>query len=314
MQRRKFLVNSALATFAPLAPLATFANEPTPAQSTEARRTFPLAIASYSYWHFKQVKVPITHVIDAAARLEVQGVDVLHRQLESEDNSALQAIKRHALMNGIALVCLSMHQDFVLGDDAKRQHEIQHTLKCLDIAARLGIPCMRINAGRWGTIKGFDKLMEARGIEPLPPGLTEEDGFKRAIDGIRACLARAAELGIVLGLENHWGLSGTPEGLLRILNEVNSPWLKALPDTGNFLEDPYNKLARILPHACYIQAKTYYGGGEWYTLELDYQRIINLLRQSNYRGFIGIEFEGKEHADTGVPKSVAMLQAAMAGG
>jgi sugar phosphate isomerase/epimerase len=280
---------------------------------TGRRRVFPLAVASYSYWHFKPKKVPLTEVIDHAAELGLQGVDVLHRQLESEDNAALQAIKRHALLNGVSLVCLSMHQDFVKGDEAFRARQVAHTLNCLEIAARLGTPCMRVNAGQWGTIKGFDNLMKARGIEPLPPGVTEEDGFKRAEQGLRACLKRAEELGVVLALENHWGLSGTPEGMLRLLKAIDSPWLRLLPDTGNFLEDPYDKLAKVFPYACYVQAKTYFGGGEWYTLDLDYKRIVRLLREADYRGFIGIEFEGKADASVGVPQSVALLRDAMDG-
>ena len=280
--------------------------------ATAAKRRFKLGIATYTYWHFQPQKFPIETVIDKAAALEVEGVDVLHRQMENEDNAYLQKIKRHAFLNGIDLICLSMHQNFISTDPDKRRHQVEHTLKCIEIASRLGIPSMRINAGRWGTTKSFDKLMENRGIEPTPPGVTEEDGFKQAIEGINKCIGRAAELGVILALENHWGLSGSPEGMLRIFNEVNSPWLQLLPDTGNFLEDPYDKLAKVFPHACYVQAKTYFGGGEWYTLDLDYKRIIRQLREADYRGYIGVEFEGKAPGDEGARKSVELLRAAMA--
>ena len=70
------------------------------------------------------------------------------------------------------------------------------------------------------------------------PGHTEEEGFKWCIDGIERCLAKAEQCGVVLALENHWGLARTPEGLLRILNHIKSPWLGGLMDTGNVLEDP----------------------------------------------------------------------------
>jgi len=81
-------------------------------------------------------------------------------------------------------------------------------------------------------------------------------------------------------------------------------------DTGNFLEDPYDKLAQIASRTLFVQAKTYYGGGEWYTLELDYVRIARILSAVNYGGYISLEFEGKENPDTGVPKSLAMLRSA----
>ena len=60
----------------------------------------------------------------------------------------------------------------------------------------------------------------------------------------------------------------------------------------------------------FVQAKTYYGGGEWYTLDLDYQRIARMLSDVNYRGYVSLEFEGKENADSGVPKSIGMLRKA----
>jgi sugar phosphate isomerase/epimerase len=57
-----------------------------------------------------------------------------------------------------------------------------------------------------------------------------------------------------------------------------------------------------------VQAKTYYGGGEWYELDLDYQRIAGMLRKHNYRGWISLEFEGKEDYRTAVPKSLKLLR------
>jgi sugar phosphate isomerase/epimerase len=59
-----------------------------------------------------------------------------------------------------------------------------------------------------------------------------------------------------------------------------------------------------------VQAKTYYGGGEWYTLDLDYKRIAKMLRKVNYRGYVSLEFEGKENPQTAVPKSVKLLREA----
>jgi L-ribulose-5-phosphate 3-epimerase len=59
-----------------------------------------------------------------------------------------------------------------------------------------------------------------------------------------------------------------------------------------------------------VQAKTYFGDGEWYTLDLDYARIARILADANYRGYVSLEMEGKEHADTAVPKSMELLRKA----
>lgn len=277
-----------------------------------------LGVSSYSYWHFKTEKVPIETVIDKAAALGVEGVDILHRQmamgereeLTRDHRSYLQSLKRHAFRRGIDLIALSIHQDFVDPDPAYREREVQHTLKCIEIAYQLGVPCIRLNSGRWNTIRSFDDLMRARGIEPVLPGLTEDDGFKWCIDCIERCLPKAAECGVLLALENHWGLTRTPEGLLRILNAIDSPWLGGLMDTGNFLENPYDKLEQIAARTVFVQAKTYPGGGEWYTLDLDYRRIARLLRRAGYTGYVSLEMEGKENPDTAVPKSLAILRRA----
>jgi sugar phosphate isomerase/epimerase len=83
-------------------------------------------------------------------------------------------------------------------------------------------------------------------------------------------------------------------------------------DTGNFLEDPYPKLELIAPKTVYVQAKTYYGDGEWYTLNLDYKRIAKILATAGYTGYVGLEMEGKEDPDIAVPKSVKLLRKAFA--
>ncbi len=272
-----------------------------------------LGISSYSYWHFRPPKTPIEKVIEEAARLEVEGVDILHRQMDSEDLGYLKKLKRTAFVNGVDLISLSIHQDFVDPDPEVRQRNIRHTEKCIELAHEMGIPSIRLNSGRWGTIRSFDDLMAARGKEPVLPGHTEDEGFKWCIDSIEKCLPLAEKRGVVLALENHWGLTRTPQGLLRILNAIESPWLGALMDTGNFLEDPYPKLEQIAPKTVFVQAKTYFGGGEWYTLDLDYGRIAKILRDVDYRGYVSLEFEGKEAAASGVRKSVKLLREAFGG-
>ncbi len=309
--RRKFFQLTATAALAAAAPRLQAA-EKTPKPKVK------LGVASYSYWHFRGPKVTISQVIEKAGALGLSGVDILHRQMDIPEREPLTAdhrahlrqLKRHALRHGVGLINLSIHQDFVDPDREFLRKEIEHTHKCIEIAYELGVPCVRINSGRWNTIKSFDDLMKARGIEPVLAGATEDDGFKWCIEGIEKCLGKAEQCGVTLAVENHWGLSRTPEGLLRIVNAFNSPWVGAMMDTGNFLEDPYDKLKAIAPKTIYVQAKTYDGGGEWYTLDLDYKRIAKILAEVNYTGYVALEFEGKAPADEAVPKSIARLRKA----
>ncbi|MBT1700255.1 sugar phosphate isomerase/epimerase [Fulvivirgaceae bacterium PWU4] len=305
--RRQFF-NNMLAGGAAVAatPLLSFASTPAPAPRIK------LSVSSYSFWHFKGDKFPIEKVIDEAARIGVEGIDILHRQMAADDNAYLQKLKRHAFINGIAFTCLSIHQSFVSPDKEFLKKEIEHTKSCIRLAAKMGIPCLRLNSGRWGTTKSFNELMKNRGVEPILPGYAEDDGFKWCIDSIQQCLPTAEENGVLLALENHWGLCSTPEGQLRIKKAIDSPWLGIMMDTGNFLENPYSKLEMLAPYTSFVQAKTYYGGGEWYSLDLDYKRIFDILKKVNYQGYVSLEFEGKEDPFTAVPKSIEMLRSAMA--
>ena len=300
MDRRNFLSTAALLPFAGSL-LKSCGN-------SIMRHKYKFAIATYSYWHFREPKVTVQEVIAHAANLGADGVDVLHVQMDNETPEYLTSLRRQAEDNGIELICLSIHQDFVDPDKVERDKNIEHTLHCIDIAHDLGISYIRLNSGRWNTIKSFDELMANRGIEPVLPGFTEDDGFNWCIESIMECLPAAEKAGVVLALENHWGLTRTPKGLLRIVNAIDSPWLGVLMDTGNFLEDPYDKLEQIAKQTIFVQAKTYYGGGEWYTLDLDYPRIAQILKRANYQGYISLEFEGKEDANTGVPKSLELLR------
>lgn len=311
--RRNFLTATLAAAGTALLPGTARAATAGPAPR---RRPIQLGLSSYSYWHFRTAKVPIETVIEKAAALGVPGVDILHRQMDiperepltSAHRRKLQALKRHAFRHGVDLICLSIHQDFVDPSATYRRQQVEHTLKCIEIAATLGIPCIRLNSGRWNTIHSFDDLMKAGGEEPVLPGHTEDEGFKWCQDAIAACLPKAEESGVLLALENHWGLTRTPAGLLRLVSALDSPWLGVLMDTGNFLDAPYEKLAAIAPQTVFVQAKTYFGGGEWYTLDLDYGRIAQILAEANYTGYVSLEMEGKEHADTAVPKSIELLR------
>jgi len=268
-----------------------------------------IGVSTYSFWHFdEKEKAEVADCIDTAARMGFDGVEILHQQMSSESNGYLQELKRRAYRNGLDLMGFSTHQTFVSPDPAVRKQNIDHSLKCIDLAYRLGIPTLRLNTGRWRTIASFDDFMAKKGIEPIPPGHTDEEAFGWVIEAIEALLPKAEECGVCLGLENHWGLGRSAKNLLRIHDAVKSPWLKLTLDTGNFLEDSYEQMEAIAPHTVLVQAKTYFGGGVWYTLDIDYERVASILGKAGFRGYVSLEFEGKEPAGTGVPKSLELLR------
>jgi len=312
LTRRKFAQSIALGAASTLPLSSAAAAEPPKSVALTNRRT-PIAVSTYSFFRFDgSQKMPIEQCIDEAARMGFDGVEILHVQMEQESNEYLQRLKQRAFVNGLDLCGFSTHQGFLKPDKEERQKNVEKTIHQIELAYKLGIPTMRINTGSWGTSKSFDELMANRGIEPTLEGHTDDEAFGWVIGSLEKCLKKAQECGVTLGLENHWGLGRTSKGVLRIVNAINSPWLQATMDTGNFLEDPYDQLAEMAPHAVLVQAKTYYGGGTWYTLDLDYDRIAKILRQANYGGYVSLEFEGKEDYKTAVPKSLEMLRKAFA--
>ena len=312
-ERRTFLTASAAALVA----AATGSPRLAPAAPEEPQgpphRPNRIAVSTYSYWQFRNKDLrSIEACIDLAAETGFDGVEILHRQMEREDNDYLQRLKRRAFLLGLDLCGFSTHQTFLSPDKQVRQKNIDHTIRCIELAYAMGIPTMRVNTGTWGTSKNFDELMKNKGIEPPLKGHTDEEGFGWVIDGFNQCLKAAERCGVTMGLENHWGLGRTAKGVLRVVDAVKSPWLQVTLDTGNFLEDMYEQMEMLAPKAALVQAKTYYGGGLWYTLDIDYDRVVKLLRKHRYQGYISLEFEGKEDPKTGVPRSLATLRKAFA--
>jgi len=313
LHRRQFVTGAALSAAAIVTGQQPARAEQPQSPASAAGRPNPIAVSTYSFWRFREdSRLPIEECIEQAGRMGFDGVDILHVQMESEANGYLQDLKRRAVVNGLDLCAMSIHQGFVSPDKEKRKRNIEHTIKCLELAYKLGIGCVRLNTGTWGTSKDFNELMANRGIEKPLEGYTDEDAYPWVIECLEQCLPTAEKCGTLMGLENHWGLGRTPEGLLRIVNAVDSPWLQVLLDTGNFLEDPYDKIEMCAPKTVFMQAKTYFGGGTWYTLDLDYPRIGRIMKKAGFTGYVSLEFEGKEEASTAIPKSLKMLREAFA--
>ncbi len=307
--RRTFLTASAALTAAAAIPATARAAEVQ--DRNPPARANRIAVSTYSFWQFRNKELrSIEACIDLAAEMGFDGVEILHRQMEREDNEYLQRLKRRAFLLGLDLCGFSTHQTFLSPDKQVRQKNIDHTINCIELAYAMGIPTIRVNTGTWGTSRNFNELMKNKGIEPPLKGHTDEEAFPWVIDSLTACLKVAERRGVTMGLENHWGLGRTAKGVLRIVDAVKSQWLQVTLDTGNFLEDMYDQMEMLAPRAVLVQAKTYHGGGTWYTLDIDYGRVAAMLRKHRYRGYISLEFEGNENPKTGVPRSLETLRRA----
>lgn len=304
ISRRGFLAASALAS----AGVGARGLEASVAGEGPQRRS-RIGVSTYSFYQFRYPQWrPVEACLEQAARMGFDGVELLRRQIGEPTAQQMREAKRLAFSLGLDLIGYATHQTFLSADPAVRQKNVDDTIRFVEEAYAMGIPTIRVNTGNWGTSGSFDALMKSRGVETPAPGHTEEEAFGWVKAALERIVPHAERCGVVLGLENHWGLALTPEGLLRVLRDVPSPWLRATVDTGNFLEEPYDKIAQIAPQAVLLHAKTYFGGGRWYTLELDYARIASIVRAAGYRGYVSLEFEGNDEVVSGVGKSLAMLR------
>ncbi|HMP79523.1 MAG TPA: sugar phosphate isomerase/epimerase family protein [Pirellulaceae bacterium] len=270
-----------------------------------------IAVSTYSFWRFREdSKLTIEDCIEMAYEMGFDGVEILLMQMQDQSNAALQKIKQKAFTLGLDLCGFSTHQGFVSPSAEIREENVKLTIHQIELAYQLGIPTMRVNTGRWGTSKNFDELMANRGIEPRLEGYTDDEAFDWVISSLEKCVPVAERCGVTLGLENHWGLGRTAEGVMRIVNAIDSPWLQVTLDTGNFFDNPYEQFEMMAPKTVLVQAKTYFGGGTWYTLDIDYPRVAEILRKHHYRGYISLEFEGQEDFHTAIPKSLELLKQA----
>ena len=161
----------------------------------------------------------------------------------------------------------------------------------IDYSAALGAPVIRIFAGN------------------VPKGETEEVARERCIAGINQSLEYAATKGVCLALENHGGITATPEQMLKIIEGVKpSPWFGVNFDGGNFrTADPYADLAKIAPYAINAQIKVDVapnGKSE----PTDLARVVKILKDAKYRGFLVLEYEAAEDPLVAVPGHLKKLR------
>jgi len=139
-----------------------------------------------------------------------------------------------------------------------------------------------------------------------PPEGKKEELWGTMISTIKECVPQAEAAGIILAVEphNHGGFVATKAEALRLLKEVNSDQVKLTLDTGNYLDkDIYQAIAETLSDSVHLHYKIHD-----HPPVLDYPRIFNLIKESNYNGFISLEYEGEGDELANVPKYFQMLK------
>jgi len=291
--RRQILKAIALAAASPLA-LFRPARAITPLGRTRPGH-LKLSLAAYSYRKYLAGKSPQMDLFDfvnLAADMALDAVELTSYYFPADvDNEYLHRLKQHAFVLGLDVSGTSVGNDFcvVAGPERDKQMELVRTW--VDHAAELDAPVIRIFAGR------------------IPKGDSEEAAVARAIEGIKASLPYAAEKGVSLALENHGGITATPEQFLKLVRAIDAPNFGVNLDTGNFhTPDPYADIARIAPYAINVQVKTEISREGKAKEEADLARLVNILRETRYSGYVVLEYEAADDPMSAVPRHIKTLR------
>ncbi|MDH5201448.1 MAG: sugar phosphate isomerase/epimerase [Candidatus Bathyarchaeota archaeon] len=250
-----------------------------------------------------------------AEELALDGVELLDRHFPNTDMSYLREIKKLCADLYLTICGASVSNDFGRLESAEGQQEMERVKSWVDNAQFLGAPVLRVFAG-W--VPAEQRQEQGHGVGRLVGRLLRREGGRRRlwtemVSCLRECAAYAEEKGIVLGLENHDGngLVVTADEVERCLREVGSPWLRLNLDTGNYGD--LASIERTLPHAVKVHAKFYDVDEEGRDRRLEWERIMGILSDGGYRGFLSIEYEGAEDPRTALPRAVGYLRRLMRG-
>jgi sugar phosphate isomerase/epimerase len=256
-----------------------------------------LSLAAYSYRDYltgkKSPKLDLFDFVNLAADMALDGVEPTSYYFPPNVTSEyLNRLKLHAFSLGLDISGTAVGNNFCFPPGPKRDDQITLVQRWIDFAAELDAPVIRIFAGN------------------VARGSTEEQAVAWAIDGINSVLPYAAKKGIVLALENHGGITATPAQILKLVNAIDSPNFGVNLDTGNFRgSDPYAEIAQLAPYAMNVQVKTEIQRGDGHSREeADLARIVGILRDAHYAGYVVLEYEAAEDPLKAIPMHTKTLR------
>lgn len=211
-------------------------------------------------------------------------------------DAAMAVLKQRAQEEDVRSVLIMCDGEGRLGDPGarKRAQAVRNHHRWVDAAQFLGCHSIRVNAASNGT---------------------PEEQRKLVVDGLRALSEYGDTRGINVIVENHGGLSSNGAWLAAVIREVNHVRCGTLPDFGNFnypgqpVYDRYRGVEALMPFAKGVSAKSMDFDADGLETTLDYPRLLRIVRDAGYRGYIGIEYEGERLSEPeGIRATKALLE------
>ncbi len=250
-----------------------------------------LATCAYSYRDLlKAGGMSMESFLDTCVELGFDGVELTQYYFPQETDEYLNYMKREVFRRGLEVSGTAVGGNFSNADADARRKQIEHVKDWLVKSARLGSPVLRVFAG------------------PQPDGVDEATARGWVRDGLAECAGIAAVAGVVLALENHGGLTSDAAGVLDLIEHMaDDPWVGLNLDFGNFTGDIYGQYTRCAPSTVTTHAKVTVRQGDGRE-QVDYRKVVRIMREAGYRGYLSIEYEEPEDPVGGVSRFAAYLR------
>jgi L-ribulose-5-phosphate 3-epimerase len=289
--RRAFIATSAAAMATATAP-ALFAAAPA--------TKFEISLAEWSL-HKALFAGTLNHLDFAATSKKEFGIEAIEYvnqffKDKAKHSAYLADLSMRAMDNGVKQLLIMIDGEGNLGDPnlKKRMTAVENHYKWVEAAKTLGCHSIRVNAGSAGSY---------------------EDQMFRAADGLRALSEFAAEHELNVIVENHGGLSSNGAWLAGVMKAVNLKNCGTLPDFGNFRikdeewYDRYQGVQELMPFAKAVSAKSHDFDAEGNETKTDYRRMMKIVLDAGYSGYVGIEYEGSTLDEfAGIKATKALLE------
>ena len=214
---------------------------------------------------------------------------------KGDDTEYLTKLRDICKTNGVKSLLIMVDGEGNLADTSLtvRQKAVENHYKWVKAAQFLGCHSIRVNAAGKGTMAQMQVA---------------------AIDGLTKLADYAAKYNINVIVENHGGNSSIAKWLVEIMKEVNRPNCGVLPDLGNFYEyDRYAGVKEMMPYAKGVSGKTHDFDKDGNETVIDYEKMMKIIADSGYKGYIDVEYEGtKLNEDEGTKASIALVQKVIA--
>lgn len=293
MYRREFLVVAGGAAFATPAlgeARGSSRAEAASATRTEARLFVGCCALSYLKY-FNNGSMTMEEFIRKAVELEVHGVDITSYWLKSTEPEYLTSLRHLAFMNGVPLSGIAIRTEMCQAGGAIRAEEVRRIQQWIDAAELLGASHVRVFGGN------------------LPAGATEKQGIEWVAETMKHACDYAGKRGIVLGMEDHGGITARASMILEILHRVDSPFAGINLDISNFEgktdEEMYADIEACIPHATHTHIRDEFSVTK---RPIDLDRVWRLFVQGGYKGYMSAEYEAEEDPMTGVPKLLEKIK------